>query len=130
MSDSVQPQTRQPTRLLCPWDSPGKNTRVACHFLLQCMRVKSESEVAQSCPTLRNPKDCSPPGSLSEHNSNKSLKVLNPGLLELCFCNFNLPCKFSKSKINCKEGDKRDSHSRLVIKTLYLHCRGHRFDPW
>ena len=46
-----------------PWDSPGKNTGVGCHFLLQCMKVKSESEVAQSCPTLRNPMDCSPPGS-------------------------------------------------------------------
>ena len=53
---------RQPTRLLCPWDSPGKNTGVGCHFL-QFMKVKSESEVAQSCPTLRNPMDCSPPGS-------------------------------------------------------------------
>ena len=47
----------------CPWDSPGKNTRVGCHFLLQCMKVKSESEVAQSCPTLSNFMDCSLPGS-------------------------------------------------------------------
>ena len=46
-----------------PWDPPGKNTGVGCHFLLQCMKVKSESEVAQSCPTLRDPMDCSPPGS-------------------------------------------------------------------
>ena len=46
---------QQPTRLLCPWDSPGKNTGVGCHFLLQCMKVKSESEVAQSCLTLRTP---------------------------------------------------------------------------
>ena len=46
-----------------PWDSPGKNTGVGCHFLLQCMKVKSESEVAQSCPTLSDPIDCSPPGS-------------------------------------------------------------------
>ena len=46
-----------------PWDSPGRNTGVGCHFLLQCMRVKSESEVAQSCPTLSDPMDCSPPGS-------------------------------------------------------------------
>ena len=53
MSDSVQPQRRQPTRLPRPWDSPGKNTGVGSHFLLQCMKVKSESEVAQSCPTLR-----------------------------------------------------------------------------
>ena len=46
-----------------PWDSPGKNTGVGCHFLLQCMKVKSESEVAQSCPTLHDPMDCCPPGS-------------------------------------------------------------------
>ena len=51
------------TRLPYPWDSPGKNTGVGCHFLLQCMQVKSESEVAQSCPTLSNLMDCSPPGS-------------------------------------------------------------------
>ena len=55
MSDSVRSHRRQPTRLPRPWDSPGKNTRVGCHFLLQCMKVKSESEVAQSCPTLATP---------------------------------------------------------------------------
>ena len=63
MSDSVRPHRRQPTRLPHPWDSPGKNTGVGCHFLLQCMKVKSESEVAQSCQTLRDPMDCSLPGS-------------------------------------------------------------------
>ena len=63
MSDSVLPHRRQPTRLLRPWDSPGKNTGVGCHFLLQCMKVKSESKVAQSCPTLSDPMDCSLPGS-------------------------------------------------------------------
>ena len=63
MSDSVRPHRRQPTRLLRPWDSPGKNTGVGCHFLLQCMKVKSESEVAQSCLTLRDSMDCSLPGS-------------------------------------------------------------------
>ena len=47
---------------LRPWDSPGKNTGVGCHFLLQCIKVKSESEVAQSCPTPSNPMDCSLPG--------------------------------------------------------------------
>ena len=63
MSDPVQPHRRQPTRLPCPWDSPGKNSEVGCHFLLQCIKLKSESEVAQSCPTPSNPMDCSPPGS-------------------------------------------------------------------
>ena len=59
MSDSVQPHRRQPTRLCFSWDSPGKNTGVGCHFLLQCMKVKSESEVAQLGLTLRDPMDCS-----------------------------------------------------------------------
>ena len=63
MSDSVWPHRRQPTRLCHPWDSPGKNTGVGCHFLLQCMKVKGESEVAQSCLTLRDPMVCSLPGS-------------------------------------------------------------------
>ena len=63
MYDSVRPHRQQPTRVPCPWDSPGKNTGVGCHFLLQCMEVKSESEVTQSCLTLRDPMDCSLPGS-------------------------------------------------------------------
>ena len=63
VSDSVQPHRRQPTRLPRPWDSPGKNTGVGCHFLSQCMKVKSESAVIQSCLTLHDPMDCSPPGS-------------------------------------------------------------------
>ena len=63
MSDSVRPHRQRPTRIHRPWDSPGKNTGVGCHFLLQCMKGKSESEVVQSCPTLRDPMVCSLPGS-------------------------------------------------------------------
>ena len=59
MSDSVRPHRRQPTRLPYPWDSLGKNTGVRCHLLLQCMKVKNESELTQSCPTLSDPIDCS-----------------------------------------------------------------------
>ena len=59
----MRPHRRQPTRLPRPWDSPGKNTGVGGHFLVQCMKVKSESEFAQLCPTLCDPMDCSPPGS-------------------------------------------------------------------
>ena len=74
VSDSVRPHRRQTTRLPRLWDSPGKNTEVGCHFLLQCMKVKSESEVAQSCPTLCNTMDCSLPGSsiheIALHNNN------------------------------------------------------------
>ena len=63
MSDSVKPHRWQPTMLPRPWDSPGKNTGVGCHFLLQCMKVKSENGVPQLCPTLQDPMDCSLPGS-------------------------------------------------------------------
>ena len=63
MSDSVGPHRQQPTRLPRPWDSPGKNTGVGCHFLLQCMKVNSEREVVQLCPTPCDLMDCSPPGS-------------------------------------------------------------------
>ena len=59
----MRPHRRQPTRLPRPWDSPGKNTELVCHFLLQRMKVKSESEVAQSYLTLSDPMDCSLPGS-------------------------------------------------------------------
>ena len=63
MSDSVRPRRQQPTRLPHPWDSLGRNTGVSCYFLLQCINMKSESEVSQSCLTLSNPMDCSLPGS-------------------------------------------------------------------
>ena len=63
MSDSVRPHRWQPTMLPHPWDSPGKNSGVGCHFFLQCLKVKSESEVTQSWLTLSSPMDCSPPGS-------------------------------------------------------------------
>ena len=63
MSDSVRPHRQEPIRFCHPWDSPGKNTGVGCHFLLQWMKVKSESEVVQSCPTLRDLVDCSLSGS-------------------------------------------------------------------
>ena len=90
MSNSVGPHRQQPTRLLCPWDSPGKNTRVGCHFLLQCMKVKSESEVAQSCPTLRNPMDCKPARLLCPWDSSGK----NTGV----GCHFLLQCMKGKSE--------------------------------
>ena len=61
-STLCDPVDRSPPGSPVPWDSPGKNTGVGCHFLLQCMNMKSESEVAQSCPTLHEPTDCSLPG--------------------------------------------------------------------
>ena len=94
MSDSVRPHRWQPTRLPRPWDSPGKNTGVGCHFLLQCMKVESESEVAQSCLTLGDPMDCSPPGSsvhgilqaktLEQAAISSSRNLRNPGIEPGC----------------------------------------------
>ena len=80
----VRPHRQQPTRLACPWDSPGKNTGVGCHFLLQCMEVRSESEVAQSCPTLSDPMDCSLPGS-SAHGIFQA-RVLEWGAIAFSQC--------------------------------------------
>ena len=84
MSDSVRPHRRQPTGLCRPWDSPGKNTGVGCHFLLQCIKVKGESEVAQSCPTLSDPMDCSLPGS-SVHGIFQA-RVLEWGAIAFSVC--------------------------------------------
>ena len=95
MSGSVQPHRRQPTRLPRPWDSPGKNTGVGCHFLLQCM--KSESEVPQSCPTPSDPMDCSLPGS-SVHGIFQA-RVLEWGAI--AFCIFKLDFKIH---YECKPG--------------------------
>ena len=80
MSDSVQPHRWQPTRLLCPWDSPGKNTGVGCHFLLQCVK----NEVTQSSPTLSDPMDCSPPG--SSVPGILQARVLEWGAISFSFC--------------------------------------------
>ena len=84
MSDSVRPHRRQPTRLPRPWDSLGKNTGVGGHFLLQCMKVKSESEVTQWCPTLSDPMDYSLPGS-SIHGIFQA-RVLEWGAIAFSVC--------------------------------------------
>ena len=77
MANSVPPHRQQPTRFPCPWDSSGKNTGEGCHFLLQCMKVKSESEVTQSCPTLCNLMNRSTPGLLVHHQLWSSLKLMS-----------------------------------------------------
>ena len=84
MSDSVRPHRWQPTRLPRPWDSPGKSTGVGCHFLLQCVKVKSERKFAQSCPTLSDPMNCSPPSS-SVHGIFQA-KVLEWGAIAFSLC--------------------------------------------
>ena len=91
-----------PTRLPRPWDSPGKNTGVGCHFLLQCRKVKNEREVAQSCPTLSDPMDCSPPGS-SIHGIFQA-RVLEWGAIafsEHVLGTINLQSSLSRTWISC-----------------------------
>ena len=121
MSDSVQPYRRQPNRLPCPWDSPGKNTGVGCHFLLQCMKVRSESEVAQSCPTLSDPMDCSLPGS-SRHGIFQA-RVLEWGAIAFsrfrngCIHLKNLFGKINRNSYgNCKVRTKRKSWLLQITK--------------
>ena len=97
MSDPVRPQRQQPTRLPRPWGSPGKNTGVGCHFLLQCMKVKSENEVTQSCPILSDPMDCSPPGS-SVHGIFQA-RVLEWGALAFSAEGLLLLSRFSRVRL-------------------------------
>ena len=87
VSDSVRPHRWQPTGLPNPWDSPGKNTGVGCHFLLQCKKVKSQSEVAQSCLILSDPMDCSLSGS-SVHGIFQA-RVLEWGAIAFSMCMFS-----------------------------------------
>ena len=94
VSDSVRPFRQQPTRLPHLWDSPGKNTGVGCHFLSQCRKVKSESKVSQSCPTLSDPMDCSLPGSSVQWDfPGKSTRVgCHCPLHFLCICVYIFIC--------------------------------------
>ena len=118
VSNSVRPHRRLPTKLSCPWDSPGKNTEVGCHVLLQCMKVKSESEVAQSCPTLSDPMDCSLPGS-SIHGIFQA-RVLEWGAIAfsdlICIVLSNYKC--------CKKNIKQCWTSQVVlaVKNLPAHA--------
>ena len=119
MSDSVWPHRRQPTSLPCPWDSPGKNTGVSCHFLLQCMKVKSESEVTQSCPTLSDPMDCSLPGS-SIHGIFQA-RVLEWGAIAFSATSlWHLLINRKASRVDMLwEAWKKATHVLLCSKTLW-----------
>ena len=94
MSDSTRLHGLQPTRLHRPWDSPGKNTGVGCHFLLQCIKMKSEREVTQSCLTLSNPMDCSLPGSTVH-------RILQTRILEWVAISFSNACMHAKPLQSC-----------------------------
>ena len=108
---SVRPHRRQPTRLPHPWDSPGKNTGVGCHFLFQSMKVKSESEVAQLCLTLSDPMDCSPPG-FSVHG------IFQARVLEWSAIAFSKKC----SSFILLYGAVQFSQHHLLRRLYFLHC--------
>ena len=123
MSDSVRSHRWQPTRIPRPWDSPGKNTGMGCHFLLQCMKVKSESEVAQSCPSLRDPMDCSLPGS-SIHGIFQA-RVLEWGAiafshktLQLCYKKKHITKLSTHHSISSSPDSKSQQLENLFILTL------------
>ena len=113
MSDSVQRHRRQPTRLPRPWDSPGKNTGVGCHFLLQCMKVKSEREVAQSCLTLHDPMDCSLPD-CSVHGIFQA-RVLESAAIAFSDILFSYTIKYLL-KIHCVFGTLLDAGVMQMIR--------------
>ena len=121
MSDSVRPHRRQPTRLLCPWDYPGKNTGVGCHFLLQCMKVKSESEVAQSCPTLCDPMDCSLPGS-SVHGSFQA-RVLEWGAIAFWEGGGSSICYFYLNGLPTSQTNPVWTSTNFYLLQLSLFCK-------
>ena len=104
-----------PTRLPHPWDSPGKNTGVGCHFLLQCMKAKSESEVVQSCPTPSDPMDCSLPGS-SVHGIFQA-RVLEWGAIAFSGKGFE-PIKFQLCQLTCHLGQ-----TSLPLEPLLLNIQ-------
>ena len=122
MSNSVQPHRWQPTRLRHPWDSPGKNTGVGCHFLLQCMKVKSESEVSHSFPPLRNPWTTAHQAPLSmefsrqEYWSGSSLPSLSTCYQKFNKCNTiinrNLKYRGSNVGLNCHLYDNLQKQSK------------------
>ena len=125
----MRPHIRQPTRLPCPWDSPGENTGVGCHFLLQCMKVRSESEVTQSCPTLSGPVDHSLPGS-SVHGIFQA-RVLECGAIAYGSINFenkSVRWTFLRLSLFYRQGTNTKTFSNLP-QIIQLVCGKLEFQP-
>ena len=114
----MQPHRRQPTRLLCPWDSPGNNTRVGCYFLLQCMKLKSESEVAQLCSTVCDPMACSLPGSSIPG-------IFQARILEWGAITFSGKVGLREHKYENVDGGEKRTRKLWVVENRRLH-----WDKW
>ena len=126
---TLRPHRRQPTRLPCAWDSPGKNTGVGCHFLLQCVKVKSESEVTQSCPTLHDPMDCSPPGS-SIHGIFQA-RVLEWGAIAFLTLGSNLCLTHRGQVLYCLSYPSSNTfHFFLFLNTFPLYLNKSKLFPY
>ena len=120
VSDSLRPRGLQPTRLLHPWDSPGKNTGVGCHFLLQCLKVNSESEVAQSCPTPHDPMDCSPPGPMGFPRQEYWSRLLFPSLTRtLNYIPYVQETKVKTEHVNWWHGKHKKEQSQISRNKCY-----------
>ena len=117
------PIDSKPTRMPRPWDSPGKNTGVYCHFLLQCMKVKSESEVAQSCPTLSDPMDCSLPGS-SIHGIFQA-RVLGWGAM----LQEAKPHKAARCKETLYSPSWALRGPEMILASIASHVKSNHFEP-
>ena len=130
MSDSVRPHRWQPIRLHRSWDSPGKKTGVGCHFLLQCMKVKSESEVAQSCLTLSDPMDCSLPGS-SVHGIFQARVLEWDAIAFSGTLHYNILKHSNIFENNSfKKFSIREFPGSPVVLGLHAFIGGPRFDSW
>ena len=121
MSDSGRPHRRQPNRLPRPWDSPGKNTGVGCHFLFQCRKVKSESEVAQSCPTLATPWTAAyqaPPSmGFSKQEYWSGMPSPSPSKLFPCCCSVTQLCPTVCDPMDCG----MPGHPHYVLEFAQTH---------
>ena len=114
---TLRPHRWQPTRFPHSWDSPGMNTGVGCHFLLHCMKVESESEIAQSCPTPRNSIDCSPPG-FSVHG------ILQARVLEWVAIAFSTLKGLTLSKLTRRFNLRQEiQYIRMIYMNVVLKAR-------
>ena len=135
----MRPHRWQPTRLPRPWDSPGKNTGMGCHFLLQCMKVKSQSEIAQSCPTLSDPMDYSLPGS-SVHGIFRA-RVLEWGAIAFSNHRTSAPQTYNQfssvaqsrptlcDPMNCSTPGLLVHHQLPAFTQTYIHQLGDAIQP-